>query len=248
MATAAQNAWMRRVLGVEVESAGESTAATADALIARMRTLRDDAALQGAAPDFAQGLRAVGVALKSGDTGQAAQVLDELEQRLAQLASDRRAKEAAQTIAASRTASGMGVVEFNKLRLKVQSARGRFEDAVDNLKAAFEALLETEDFVDDPRSQDPATRAKIAALDQELPSFPELADRIDDAIDRMSSSDDPKARAQHAAEALKEIEAFKAKVGADSRLIEMQSTDAGDFPIATLMVTALDDVAAALRG
>lgn len=247
MATAAQNAWMRRVLGLEVQ-ADESAAASADALIVRMRAVRDDAALQGAAPDFAQGLRAVGVALKAGDVGQAAQLLDELEQRLAQSASARRAKEAAQTIAASQTASGMGVVEFAKLRLRLATARGAFLEAVGTLKTSFEALLETDDFVDDPRSGDPQTLAAIAALDKKVPSFPDLAAEVEDAIDGMASSADPAQRSAHAQAALQAIERFKAQVRADPLLTEMEHTDAGDFPIVAPMVEALDGVADALRG
>jgi hypothetical protein len=245
MATAQQDAWMRRVLGAEL-AASEPAALDLQELSARLRAVRDDAALHGAATAFAADLRdAIGL-LRDGDPKVVA-LVEALEQRVTEVARQARSRAAADTVAAGKTAGGAGVVEFAKLRLRLAMARGAFEEAVGNLKASFEALLETEDFVDDPRSRDPVTRAAIAGIDKKLPSFPDLANEVGDAIDRIAGSADPAQRSRHAQAALKAIERFKAEVRADPLLTEMESTDAGDFPIVATMVEALDGVAAALR-
>jgi hypothetical protein len=166
---------------------------------------------------------------------------------MAALAREQRTAAAAETVAASRTEGGVGVVEFAKMRLELEKAHARFDEAIDNLKGAFEALLESDDFRDDPRSTDPETLARIDTLEQRLPSFPELSARIDDAIDDMANATDPKLRKRYGDEALKAIAAFRAQIDKEPMLTEMESTDAGSFPIHSTMVAALERIESALR-
>ena len=193
----------------------------------------------------------------------AAQALDSLEKLLdgmaagarvgdpqaggATSASQQRAAEAAATIAAARTAGGVGVVEFATMRLELQAVRANFDTAINSLKTAFTALLQSEDFVDDPRSSDPATLARIETIEQRLPSFKVLADSINDAIDDMSSASEPAQRRQHSEAALQQIADFRGRIDAEPMLTEMESSDAGSFPIHAAMSAALDKIATALR-
>jgi hypothetical protein len=226
--------------------AAEQVAAQAQIMQARLQAVREDAAGLGAAAALSDALREAAAAVQA-NAPDADTLLDALEQRLAALAGERRAAGAAETVAASRTEGGVGVVEFAKMRLELEAARGKFEVAIDSLKSAFEALLETEDFVDDPRSSEPETLARIDTLEQRLPSFPELAERVDDAIDNMANATDPKQRKQHGDAALKAIAAYRARIDAEPMLTEMESTDAGSFPIHSAMVEALERIESALR-
>jgi hypothetical protein len=228
------------------ETRAETQPSDGKALRARLQAVREDAVRMGVVAQIAQPLGQAAEAVRGGDATAAA-LLDALEQRLAGLAGTQRAADAAATIAASKTAGGVGVVEFAKMRLELEAARPKFDEAIDNLKTSFEALLESDDFVDDPRSADPATRAKIDTLEQRLPSFPELGDRVDDAIDKMASAADPELRQQHSEAALKAIAEFRARIDAEPMLTEMESTDAGSFPIHATMVATLDRLATALR-
>lgn len=246
MTTTLQNDWVRRVLGVDA-GAGSPPGIDREQLTARLKSVREDASLQGSLAEIADALRAAAASVKAG--GRDAEALvDALEARNAEIARARRAEEARKTIADAATAGGVGVVDFAKARLRLEAARGSFDDAVENLKAAWLALLRSDDFVDDPRSTEPATLDAIAGLDDTVPSFGALGQRIEDALDRMASAADARQRAGEAKQALAEIAALKARVRADPMLTAMENTDAGSFAIAGRMIAALDDVAAALQG
>lgn len=214
-------------------------------MLGRLQAVRDDAIRMGVAPQVAEALRDAATALKANDP-KASALLDALEQRVAEIARAQRVSEAEKTIAGSQTEGGVGVVEFAKIRLAMQDARSTFEGAFDSLKSSFEALLETEDFVDDPRSSDPATLAAIDTLEQRLPSFPELAEKVDGALDDMMSAADPQVRKKHSDAALKAIADFRKRIDAEEILTEMESTEAGKFAIHSAMVASLDRMTEAL--
>ena len=219
---------------------------------AKLRAVNLFASEKAAAKDYTAALKALdtleklldGVAVGAPATTAATAATAETS---AQTASQQRAAEAAATIAAQRTAGGVGVVEFAKMRLELTAGRADFDTAIDSLKTSFEMLLESEDFEDDPRSTDPETLMKIDTIGQRLPSFPALADSINDAIDEMASEADPARRLQHSESALKKIADFRSRIDAEPMLTEMQSTDAGSFPIHSAMVVALAKIAGALR-
>jgi hypothetical protein len=247
--TEAQRAWVTAVLGVPMASPSPVPAAPSSLAenVARLKSLRDEAVLHGVMDGFRDALQQAAIALKAGDAGAIAQI-EALESRMAATAAAQRAKEAEAMADRLKTASGMGTVAFNKLRLQLNDARARFFGAVDSLKAACEALIKTEDFLNDPRSSDPATHAAIDALDQRLPSIITLIEGLDDALDLMIQATDPAVRDGHVKQALQAIDAYRLQIDAVPLLTMMEHTEAGDFAIHSAMTAILDELAAALRG
>jgi hypothetical protein len=237
MSDAARNAWVSRVLGITVRSPDLQAI-----FAARLATVREDMLRYNAAAELSGPLRDAAVAARAGDPS-AANLIDKLENRIAELAALRRAGDGG--IAPS-TPGGLGPAAFAKLRLLLQQVRGEYEDAIDNLKAACEALLETDAFIDDPRSSDPATLSAIAGLDSRVPPVGPLADQVNDALDRMMNMQDPVARMAEARAAIAAITAFRVRIDGDPLLTEMENTDAGSFQIRGKMVAVLDDLVAAL--
>lgn len=251
MATQVQDDWLHRVLGVTGPRPGPGSSTPPDPgrkkqLTARLLSVRDDAKLGGVLADIAADLRETGIAVQA-DAPDADERVDALETRLAELMRARRVQQARQTIGESAPPGG-SVVDFAKARLRLDAARGAFDEAVEDLKAAWLALLASDDFVDDPRSTEPATLAAIASLGETVPSFGELGQRIEDTLDRMASASDASQRQAEAQEALRGIGELKGRIRADAMLTAMEHTDAGRYAIAGKMIEALDDVASALQG
>lgn len=249
MATKEKDDWLQRVLGVGVaapESPARIEPAKKKELTARLLSVRDDAKLQGVLADIAGALRDVGTAIQ-GDVADAEERVDALETRLADLVRARRVQQAQQTIGESAPPGG-SVVDYAKARLRLDAARGAFDEAIEDLKAAWLALLASEDFVDDPRSTEPATLAAIASLHETVPSFGELGQRLEDALDRMANATDASKREAEAQDALRGIAELKGRIRADAMLNAMEHTDAGSHALAGRMIGALDDVASALQG
>lgn len=249
MATKAQDEWLQRVLGVGVAAPGPTPGidpATKKQLTARLLSVRDDAKLHGVLADIAGALRDVGTAVQ-GNEADAEQRVDALESRLAELVRARRVQQAQQTIGESAPPGG-SVVDYAKARLRLDAARGAFDEAVEDLKAAWFALLASEDFVDDPRSNEPATLAAIDGLHETVPSFGELGQALEDTLDRMASATDASRREAEAQDALRAIGELQGRIRTDPMLNAMEHTDAGSYAIAGKMIEALDDVASALQG
>jgi hypothetical protein len=236
MPDAAQNTWVSRVLGITVTPPDQSAI-----FAARLTAVREDMLLYKAAAELAGPLREAALAVKSGDPD-AADLVDALERRIAALAAASRAGDVM-----TATSGGLGPVAFAKLRLLLRELRGEYEDALENLKAACEALLETDAFIDDPRSSDPATLTAIGKLDTRVPDIGPLTDEVNAALDRMVSMQDPGKRTDEARAAIAAITRFRTRLDGASLLKEMENTDAGSFQIHTKMVTVLDELVAALR-
>lgn len=249
MATKEKDDWLQRVLGVPQPTGNAPTTpdpARRKELTARLLSVRDDAKLHGVLADIAGALREAGTAVQGGGL-EAEQKVDALESRLAELVRAQRVQQAQQTIGESAPPGG-SVVDFAKARLRLDAARAAFDEAVEDLKAAWMALLASDDFVDDPRSTEPATLAAIASLGETVPSFGELGQRIEDALDRMANAGEASQREAEAKEALRGIGELKGRIRADAMLNAMEHTDAGSYAIAGKMTEALDDVASALQG
>jgi hypothetical protein len=244
--TDAQRAWVTVVLGVPRVDAPADPVSKAEC-IARLKTLRDDVVLYGMMDSFRDALQEAALALKAGDAGVVAKI-EALEKRMAAVATAQHAKEAEAMTTRLQTASGMGTVAFNKLRLQLNDARVRFSDTVETLKAACEALIKTEGFLDDPRSFDPATHAAIDALDKRIPSIVTLTGGLEDALDSMIRSADPSVRDGHAKQAVQAIGSFRQAIDAVPLLTMMEHTEAGDYAIYSTMISILDELTAALRG
>lgn len=249
MATKEKDDWLQRVLGVSQPTGNVPPTidpARKKELTARLVSVRDDAKVQGVLADLAGALREAGTAVQGGDP-EAEQQVDALETRLAELVRAKRVQQAQQTIGESAPPGG-SVVDLAKARLRLDAARAAFDEAIEDLKAAWLALLASEDFVDDPRSTEPATLAAIADLDKTMPSFGDTGQRVEDALDRMANAADASAREAEAREALREIGELKKRIRAEPMLSAMEHTDAGSFAIAGRMVEALDAVASELQG
>ncbi|MGJ3627034.1 hypothetical protein AB5I41_09170 [Sphingomonas sp. MMS24-JH45] len=109
-----------------------------------------------------------------------------------------------------------GVVAFAKTRLRWNEAQRAMADAVANVSDGLRALVETEEFQDDPRSQESDTPALIDALAARLPRVEQLSGAIDDALDADGAS--PDARRKRVAAALKAIAAYEAELAAFDEL------------------------------
>lgn len=239
MATAAQDVWVLRVLGLD-------TGVSAADLGGRLGIIRDDMLRLGAGGELSGLLREAAVAVKAGAAGAAA-LVEALEDRLAAFASSQRAAEAAATVAAAVNGS-LSPLALAKIRLTLGSTRSRVEGAIETLQAACESLLESGSFATDPRSHDPATFAAIAALGQRVPPVADLAGDLSDTLDRMVSATDPDARKREQQNALKAVGAYRARIDSVPLLREMESSPAGTFAIHGAMVAALDELSTGLRG
>ena len=228
MVTEAQRAWVAQVLGWAPDS-DAAASDTAD-LAARLRIVREDLMLHGAAQELGAALREAVEAVEAKDS-RAAALVDALESRIAQYAGAKRVNEAKRTIATA------------KLQAQLEELRLGYAEAIENLQAAWDALLETEDFVEDERSSDPGTLTAIAGIGERVPSIEALASDIEAAIDALASTGDsaPLKAAQQA------TAAFRARIDAEPLLTELENTEAGSFPIHSKIVAVLDDLTNALR-
>ena len=78
-----------------------------------------------------------------------------------------------------------------KLRWNSGGARWKFEDAIDNLKTSFEALLKPTTSSTIRAVPTPRREAKIDTLEQRLPSFQSRPTASDGAIDDMGQRHRP---------------------------------------------------------
>lgn len=246
-----RDAWVSRVLGLDVrasggEKPGEAAAAAFADLVERLRTVREDLALHGLAEQLTGQLRAAIGAVQA-RAPRAEDLLDALEQEIAASVKAKRTGEAERTIADSAVSKRAGVVGFAKARLRLNAARSACTTASSNLEMACSALLETPDFADDPRSSDPATLAVVSTIGSRVPPIDVVADEVEDAIDNMVSATDPGALQKLAEAALQAISRYRSEIDAEPLLTEMEQTDAGSFAIHGAIISALDELAASLR-
>ncbi len=229
-------------------AAPEPAAHTAVAdLTDRLVHLRDAATQLKLGPDFMHGLAAAVQAVRAGAAG-AAEMVDALERELAEQAGNQRRDAAAATIRAAAEGKRGGVVAFAKLRLSVSAAVSAYRSARANLAAAWQALLLTEDFRDDPRSSDGETEQLVAGVGAHVPDITPMADAVNDALDAMSESTDPAARRGHADAARQAIAAYRQSLAGEEMLGFMETTAAGSFAIQSLLDTALKNLEAAIGG
>ena len=237
MATDDQNAWIRRVLGVEATSSFDLAG-----LRERLMSASTDMELYNATDQLSDGVRQAAAALKS-QRPDAEALINALEARVAQVASAFRRAEAEQ--ATGKGAVGTtGVVAFAKMRLRWENARTSFADAVTNVIDGLRALLETDEFQDDPRSREPDTLGLIDALAARLPQIDDIAGAIDDALD--SAGNSPEKRAELITAAAKAIDSYRSKLAEFDELKDYESTEAGKFPSISLIEASLADLKSAL--
>lgn len=249
MSTESQDAWLLRVLAIDTAAiAAGKIEAEQDAGPRDIVVLRERLAIVLAdvklykAQQLGPAVKKAGEALKAGDPA-AADMIEALEEEVAKLTSAVRREEAAAEIGQGAMGKA-GVVAFAKMRLRWQAARASHADAVSNVVDGLRALLETDEFQDDPRSEEAETLQLIDALAARLPRLDDVAGAINDALD--SVNDAPDKRAQRVAAAGRAIERYEQQLSQFDDLREFENGEAGSFPSISLIESALADLKKAL--
>jgi hypothetical protein len=236
-------AWVARVLGIELSDA-PATTLTAKDYAQRLQLINADAKSLGILESITTELRDAANAVRTASPD-APTLLAELEKRVVSLA--RRARDASvaelsdTAVAASRT----GLVNFAKARLALQAARYSSDTARSNLQAAWTALLKTPSMQADERSHGPEVLQAVNTVGERVPDISQLAEEVQDALDEMMNAPTAELRAQRAKTARDAIAAYRGSL-TDPILTVMENSPAGSFPIHSALVTALDNLAAAI--
>jgi hypothetical protein len=160
-----------------------------------------------------------------------------------QPASVKRAQEAAAIIEASAPRRAGGAVAYAKMRLRWNAAKASHATAAANLVRVVSALLDGEEFADEPRLDE--ARAAAAMAGGRLPPFGELEGAIDDALDVLASvAGDERSAMQ--TKAVQAIDRYRAKLEEDPMLRELQYTYLGTYAIVDEVDAALLSLRAAL--
>ena len=262
MPDAAQTEWIRRVLAIEIATAppdavvvpgdvaaapGYDDAETAEGLQDRLKSVAGDIRFHGAMEALAVPVRSAAEAVKA-HAADAADWVGRLEDALAAFVRAKRQAAVADTVRSVAASAEVGVVAFAKLRLALASARTGYAMAVSNLEAAGEALLESPDFVDDPRSTSAEALAAVADIGNRVPDIADFTDEVEDALDAMAGTADPALRAAAVQDALDAIAEYRAELDAEPLLAFMEDSPAGTFAIRGALTGALDQLADALAG
>ncbi len=248
----AKRDWLIRVLGFTfAENTGAAPHGEDDATLSRgeltqrLQIINQDARDSGAVGALQDALRAAAIAVKV-NANNAVDLLEILEERLAEFARSKRMAEVEDTVKSATVSAKAGLVGLAKMRLKLQAARSGYDMAVSNLETSRDALLKHPQFANDPRSKDPEFLKNAAAVAERVPNIETAANEVQQALDNMTNAADPGARQALAQQAVASIEKYRAKL-TDPILTVMEKTPAGSFPILSVLSSALDDLAQALR-
>jgi hypothetical protein len=238
-----KRAWVARVLGIKLPEA-PATTLTAKDYAQRLQLINADAKSLGILVSITTQLRDAGDAVRAASPD-APTLLAELERRVASLAARARAASVAQQSDAAVAASRSGLVNFAKARLALQAARYTSDTARSNLQAAWTALLKTPSMQADERSHGPEVLQAVDAVGGRVPDISDVAAEVQDALDEMMNTPTAELRAQRAKAARDAIAAYRGSL-TDPILTVMENSPAGSFPIHSALVTALDNLAAAI--
>ena len=147
--------------------------------------------------------------------------------------------------AKSRVKSNSGVVAIAKLKFLWDDVVASYHRAVANLELAANEVLETEEFEDDPRLDE--ARDKVRRIRERMPDMRAAQSAVERLIDVLNESDDPRLRERVMEQALRELRAYRADLGSEPLLLELQKTPAGNYPIYDHFVAALDRLSAVLN-
>jgi len=245
----AKRDWVIRVLGIDpaknVSPTEDGGALSRTDLMERLQIINEDARSNGARDALREPLRAAAVAVQT-NAPNAVELLEILEQRVAELARSRRMAEVKETAKNATISAKAGLVELAKMRLKLQAARSGYDMAVSNLETSRDALMTRQEFANDPRSKDPEFLKNAAAVAERVPDIEVVANDVQRALDDMTNAVGQEARKALAQQAVASIEKYQAEL-TDPILTVMEKTPAGSFPILSVLSGALDDLASALR-
>lgn len=239
----AKRDWLLRVLGFDLPE--DSGALSRAELMDRLQIINQDARANNLRDALQEPLRAAAVAVQA-NADTAVALLEILEQRIAELARDKRMAEVQDTVKNATISAKAGLVGLANMRLKLQAARAGYDTAVANLEQSRDALLKDPVFAADPRSTDPEFLTNASAVAERVPDIGGVANDVQKVLDDMISATDPAARLTLAQQAVAEIERYRAEL-TDPILTVMEKTPAGSFPILSVLAGALDDLADALR-
>ena len=141
----------------------------------------------------------------------------------------------------ARGAASGGAVAIAKLRLKWNAARMARQTAIDSMISVASALLETEEYVDDPRTDAAAT--KIRDMSAQVPVLDEkLSGLLDDFAEAADQGERDELRTRIRAS----IQAYRGKLDDQPLLMALQNTPLGFTPIGETIYNALTALDAAL--
>jgi hypothetical protein len=238
--SAAKRAWVERVLGLKVGGGAVASPVFDSAtLTKRLGELARRVTAIGSPKDLMEDLRSIGAALKGGQLGMTADLLDETAGRLA---SRERAGDAAADIAKAAPSKAVGVVAFAKMRMKWAATRQAREEAINTLHALCAKVLADPQAQEDPQYEDMQQAA--ADIGDRMPDF---GSGVDDALDAMVNAQGEQRDAARKA-VLDEIGKIRADLDREPALKLLQDTEAGKFAIYDSVAGALSELEAAVNG
>jgi hypothetical protein len=243
MATEQQNAWVLRVLGVEVPNGEANNATHMQDLTARLRIIDKDIGQLGLGQKLAGPLREAAVAAKRNQLD-ADMLLSALEEQIAKEAAAKRMEQVRETIKNASVSARTGVVALGKARLQLATARSTYATVRQTLEVACEQTRLS--MVGDGIAEDPETIAAVKAIGARVPDIEPMSADVENALDTMIGTADPGARDTARKQAIAAIGTYRQAVDAQPVLAQMQNTPAGTFQIRDALVSALDNLQQAL--
>jgi hypothetical protein len=245
MPTTDQNAWVQRVLGVQLSASLVSAGLlSARDVTARLMAQRERIAKLPRPEVFATDLREAALALKVPDLPRALALTEELEARVT---AAERAAGAAGEIAGALPEQVGGAVVFAKLRLALEAAVAGRRVAVKNLQRACLATLnEFHDDAGDGQPEDPLiaeARAAVGTVETLFPSMDPVRAAMDDLIGAP-----PDQRDRLMKTIVARIDAYAAEIDREPMYRELEASAVGTLPIHGAVHQALSDLRKALSG
>lgn len=213
----------------------------------RLTELTAQVRAQGSPAELLGELRTGATALKEGDLARVAELLQQIEIGLSKTAKQAApATDDADAPAAEPLPTPQAMADIVKPRLKLRALESAYELAVGNLEVACRAMLRTEAFETDPMAEDSEVQAAIDAIGERVPAFASVSAVVQDTLAKLAkaaAADQAKA----VAPALSALATYRKAIDGEPLLREMESSDAGDYPIHSALSTALDELVASLN-
>jgi hypothetical protein len=252
MADDAKRDWVIRVLGFTF---AENTAAAPrdedDATLSltdlteRLQIINQDARASGVLGLLQEPLKAAAIGVKA-NANNAVELLEILEQRLADLAGSQRMTEVKDTAKNATESAKASLDGLAKMHVKLQAARSGFDTAVSNLEMSRDALLKHPQFANDPRSKELEFLKNADGVAERVPDIEIVASDVQKLLDDMATAADLQARQALAQQAVTIVKKYRSEL-TDPILTVMEKTPGGSFPILSLLSGVLDDLADALQ-
>ena len=204
-------------------------------LTAQVKALGSPAGLLG-------DLRAGAGALKDGDLERVAGLLKQIEAGLSNTG-----KQAAPVVddvddlPAKPLPTPQAMADIVKPRLKLLAVESAYELAVGNLEVACRAMLRTAAFETDPMAEDNQVQAAIDAVGERVPAFASVSAVVQDTLARLARAAAAD-QAEAVAPALSALATYRRAIDGEPLLREMETSDAGNYPIHSALSAAVDEL------